>query len=74
MTLVIKTEGQYKALFEELAKAIGASIQVSETDLLSEIDSEEAVLDRVEKAYKQAKADERGDIKLNTLDHFLKSI
>lgn len=71
MTLVIETAHQYKVLFEELAKAIGATIQVSEVD---ETDDENAVLNRIERSYKQAEADERGDVELRTLDDFLKTI
>ncbi|WP_020600016.1 hypothetical protein [Spirosoma panaciterrae] len=70
MTLVIETNDQYKVLFEELAKAIGATIQVSD----EASDNEKAVLTRIESAYKQAKADQRGEIELKTLDDFLETL
>lgn len=38
------------------------------------INDEYAVLNRIERAYKQAKADERGEVELRTLDDFLKTI
>lgn len=71
MTLVIETATQYKVLFEELAKAIGATIQVSEVD---GTDDEHTVLKRIKRAYKQAKADERGEVELRTLDDFLTTL
>ena len=73
MTLIIDTSNEYKALFEELAKALGATIRVEDTDSL-DTDAELSVLERVERGFKQAKAEERGEIKLNTLGDFLKTI
>ncbi len=58
-------------MFDELAKAIGATIHVQESDP-SESDS--AVLDRIERSYKQAKAEARGEVKLRRLDDFFKTI
>ncbi|MEZ0541265.1 hypothetical protein [Fibrella arboris] len=71
MTLIIKTKDQYIPLFEELAKAIGASLEVTVDE---QPDNEEAVLDRIERSYKQSKADERGEANLRTLNEFLNSL
>ncbi len=71
MTLTIKTKDQYIPLFEELAKAIGASIEIGADD---QPDSETAVLDRIERSYRQVDAAERGDIKMRSLDDFLKTL
>lgn len=65
MTLTIKTKDQYITLFEQSAKEIGADDQA---------DSEIAVLDHGERSYRQVDAAERGDVKLRSLDDFLRTM
>lgn len=70
MTLTIKTKDQYIPLFEELAKAIGASLEIN----YETVDSEQAVLNRIERGFRQVQASERGEVKLQTLDELLHSL
>ena len=70
MTLTIKTKDQYIPLFEELAKAIGASLEINHET----VDSEQAVLNRVERGFRQVQASERGEVKLQTLEELLHSL
>ena len=70
MTLTIKTKDQYIPLFEELAKAIGASLEITQ----EVSDSEKAVLDRIERGFRQVQASERGEVKLQTLEELLHSL
>jgi hypothetical protein len=71
MTLIIKTDNQYIPLFEELTRAIGASLEINQDE---EADSEEAVLDRIERSFRQVQAAERGEVKLQTLEELLNSV
>ena len=70
MTLTIKTKDQYIPLFEELAKAIGASLEINHET----VDSEQAVLNRIERGFRQVQASERGEVKLQTLEELLHSL
>ena len=71
MTLTIKTKDQYIPLFEELAKAIGASLEIAQEE---KPDSEQAVLNRIERGFRQVQASERGEVKLQTLEELLHSL